>query len=203
MSANSNEGDALRHYESNADTLLIEYEKVTFEQVHKDLLPFLETPGLALDVGSGSGRDAAYLAALGWTVVAAEPSQSLLRGARHLHRNERICWIQDRLPGLNHVAALNLSYDLVILSAIWIHLNSTEEAHATDTIAELCSNSALVSVTLKCGPNEPRRGFFQKDPTSVIELFSSRGMRLISLNLNDDLFGRAHITWHSLIFERM
>ena len=51
------------------------YESVAAETVHGglvDLLPI--APALVLDVGAGTGRDAAWLASRGLEVVAVEPS---------------------------------------------------------------------------------------------------------------------------------
>ena len=51
------------------------YEAIGFADIHKGAIPFLSaTPGLALDIGAGSGRDAAWFAARGWDVVAVEPA---------------------------------------------------------------------------------------------------------------------------------
>ncbi len=58
-------------YEHNASTVASRYESVTFEQVHDWLASVLpDRPGLVLDVGAGTGRDAAWLAAHGHEVLA-------------------------------------------------------------------------------------------------------------------------------------
>ena len=74
-----------------------------------ELLP--ERRGLILDVGAGSGRDAAGFAAMGHEVVAVEPSTSMLREASMRHADTRIRWIDDRLPGAStlRVAPASLS----------------------------------------------------------------------------------------------
>jgi hypothetical protein len=63
------------------------------------------TPGAALDVGFGSGRDAAWLARSGWRAVAVEPVEALLAGARRLHGERGIYWLDDSLPCLERVQA--------------------------------------------------------------------------------------------------
>lgn len=50
---------------------------------------------IALDVGAGSGRDAAWLASLGYEVVAAEPAAGMRIEAQRRHPDPRIRWLDD------------------------------------------------------------------------------------------------------------
>ena len=72
-------------------------------------------PGAALDVGSGEGADAIWLAQRGWSVTAADVSAvALQRGAAHA---ERIRWLHADVTTWEPAPA---SYDLV--SAQYLHL---------------------------------------------------------------------------------
>jgi protein-L-isoaspartate O-methyltransferase len=98
-------------YEINAVQLAELYESVPATVIHAQFADFLPPgPGLALDVGAGSGRDAAWLASLGYEVVAAEPAAAMRREGMSRHREARIRWIDDRLPDLSAVHRLGLSY---------------------------------------------------------------------------------------------
>lgn len=67
------------HYEQNASSLANQYESLSFQDVHGSLLDLLPAPGsTVLDIGAGSGRDAAWFAANGYEVVAVEPSDGML-----------------------------------------------------------------------------------------------------------------------------
>ena len=62
--------DAIRWYDQNVSDVSRRYESVAAETVHGwlvDLLPI--APALVLDVGAGTGRDAAWLASRGLEVV--------------------------------------------------------------------------------------------------------------------------------------
>jgi len=72
------------------------------------LLP--SQPALVLDVGAGSGRDAAWLSSLGHQVIAVEPSEQMRIRGQRLHASDKIRWINDRLPGLENVHRLGLSF---------------------------------------------------------------------------------------------
>lgn len=49
-------------YSDNATRLAAQYDDLAVTDVHKDWLLHLPEPGMALDVGAGSGRDARFLA---------------------------------------------------------------------------------------------------------------------------------------------
>ncbi|WP_204324597.1 class I SAM-dependent methyltransferase, partial [Stenotrophomonas maltophilia] len=57
-------------------------------------------PVRAIDIGAGTGRDAAALAARGHRVLAVEPTAELLAEARRLHPSALIEWLDDGLPEL-------------------------------------------------------------------------------------------------------
>ncbi|MEJ2375423.1 MAG: class I SAM-dependent methyltransferase [Pseudolabrys sp.] len=88
-----------------------------------------DAPALALDVGAGTGRDAAWLTSRGLEVVAVEPSGAMRANAERLHPSPSIRWISDSLPGLDHVHRLGLSFDLILLSAVWMHIAPADRAH--------------------------------------------------------------------------
>ena len=79
---------AIPYYNTHAPALAQQYESLPAASVHSwliDLLP--KTKTLALDVGAGSGRDAAWLASLGFEVIAVEPSAGMRAEAQRLHGN--------------------------------------------------------------------------------------------------------------------
>ena len=97
-----------RPYHEQARRFFDLYQAVDFEKVHRDWLPLMpEQPGLALDVGAGSGRDARALAGLGWQVVAVEPAENLRQLGRTHTAGHDVTWLDDRLPGLAKVRALS------------------------------------------------------------------------------------------------
>ena len=86
-------------YEDEAAGLISQYESLVFEDVHKHVLHLIpEAPCRVLDIGAGTGRDAAALAARGHQVTAVEPTASLRRAAMRLHPLSRIEWMDSALP---------------------------------------------------------------------------------------------------------
>ena len=89
--------DPVRGYDEGAAELLDGYERLRPEDVHAGLLDLLP-PGqdrLVLDVGAGSGRDAAWLRRLGYEVVAVEPARRMREGAQARHPDPVIRWVDS------------------------------------------------------------------------------------------------------------
>jgi 2-polyprenyl-3-methyl-5-hydroxy-6-metoxy-1,4-benzoquinol methylase len=91
-------------------------------EIHAHLLDLiLHSSGLAIDVGAGSGRDVSWLVSLGYEVVAVESSAGMRREGQARHPNNRIRWL-DRLSNLSETHRLGLSFDLILASAVWMHV---------------------------------------------------------------------------------
>ena len=123
--------EAIDWYDQRAGDLSKRYEAIAAEKVHSWLLPSLPTsPALVLDVGAGSGRDAGWLISRGLEVVAIEPSARMLAEAQRLHPLPLIRWLSDSLPGLEKIFRLGLSFDLILLSAVWMHVRPGDRSRA-------------------------------------------------------------------------
>ena len=124
-------------YSKNAEELVARYNGVAFEAVHAswiDLLP--KQPGLVLDVGAGSGRDANWLRSKGHEVVAVEPTREL-RSLAEKASLPGVRWIDDSLPALSVASKLNLTFDLILVSAVWMHVAPGERSRAFRKLAKL------------------------------------------------------------------
>lgn len=65
-------------YEQNAVTVIPAYESLRAENVHSWLLGLLpDRSSLVLDIGAGSGREAAWLAGQGHEAIAVEPATAM------------------------------------------------------------------------------------------------------------------------------
>src|SRR5262245_34861452 len=125
-------------YAEEADALTRQYESVRFVDVHGPVLHLFPTVhGYILDIGAGTGRDAAALAAMGHRVVAVEPTTAFRDKAALLHPSPRIEWIDDSLPRLAHVISRGERFDVVMLTAVWIHLDPQQRREAMPRLASL------------------------------------------------------------------
>lgn len=179
------------------------YEAFGFEDIHPDVLAFLPlTPGLLLDVGAGSGRDAAWFADRGWDVVAAEPAGGLRSEAARLHPAPRIRWVDDRLPALATVHGLGLTFDLIWLSGVWQHVPPEERARAMRKLATLLRPGGRMVVTLRHGPSPEGRPMWAVSEHEVERLGLDHGLALrVATPARADRQGRADVTWQSVVLD--
>ena len=107
-------------YDTHVRDLVGPYEAVDPAKLHAWLAGLLPAaPRSAADIGAGTGRDAAWLAAQGYDVVAVEPSSGMRSAGERLHPDPRIRWLDDRLPALATLSRIGVAFDLVMLNAVW------------------------------------------------------------------------------------
>jgi len=183
-------------YDANAGRISERYEAVSSERVHgwlTDLLP--SAPAAILDVGAGSGRDAAWLSDRGYEVVAVEPASRMLVMARERHAERPIQWIADSLPALARTFRSGLSFDVILLSAVWMHVAPTDRARAFRKLMTILKPGGLLAVTLKRGPAEEGRGFHSVSAEEIRKLARDHGAFIERETMNDDAAGRREIRW--------
>ena len=110
-----------------------------------------------IDVGAGAGNDAAALAALGHTVVAVEPVDELRLGGQVSHPKPRIDWLNDSLPDLSVVRARSERFDVVLLAAVWMHLDERQRREAMPQLVSLLDEGAVLIMSLRHGPIPDRK----------------------------------------------
>src|SRR5258708_564446 len=109
-------------------------------------------PRRVLDIGSGTGRDAVWFGSLGHRVVAVEPTDAMRIPAMALHPSPAIEWLNDSLPDLALLLARAEKFDLVMLSAVWMHLDEAQRQRAMPNLAALVRTEGAVIMKLRHGP---------------------------------------------------
>lgn len=190
-------------YAAEADRLAVSYESITFEDVHRDILHLIpEKSCRALDIGAGTGRDAAALARRGFAVTAAEPTAELRRHGERLHAGLPIRWLDDGLPDLPQLAASGERFGLILLTAVWMHLDAAERGRAMQAVAPLVAPGGRIAITLRHGPVPEGRRMFDVTADEVIAQADTCGLHLLHHARRGDMFGRNDVTWDVLMLER-
>jgi SAM-dependent methyltransferase len=191
-----------RGYEAEADALAVRYESRAFDAVHPHLLALLPPPPAAiLDVGAGTGRDAGALAARGYHVTAAEPTAAMRAHGQRLHASPQIDWIDDHLPQLVHIVPPDGGFAVILLTAVWMHLDAEQRAAAMPRLGALAASGALLAMTLRHGPVPAGRRMFDVSAAETIALAAAAGFDCIGVSEGDD--GAAlqpGISWDRLVF---
>jgi len=190
-------------YNKNAQKFFSQYQSLTFEQVHSDWFPLLHKKcGLALDVGAGSGRDALALAERGWDVVAVEPAFELRKLGEAATSHRSVQWLDDSLPDLNEIRKLSYRFDLILVSAVWMHLAPGSRDRAFRILTELLAPSGLMVITLRHGPSDGERKFYEVSRAEIDGFARQRAVMPVPLpqTASPDKLKRDDVWWEAAAY---
>ena len=125
-------------------------------------------------------------------MLAVEPSEAMREQGKKLHPG--LQWLGDRLPDLPKVAEMGNRYDMIHLSAVWMHLDPSERDKAFSTIVGLANPAALLSFLVRC-PHDPERGMHPTDPDEIPSLARKHGGTVIHQDHAPDHSDRPEISW--------
>ena len=185
-------------YDEHAAELARLYETLKPAELYgwaEGLLP--QAPGVVLDVGAGTCRDAAWFAEAGHEVVAVEPSAAMRDQARLLHANPNIRLLPDALPSLLACQRFGITADVVLLSGVWQHMAPGERARAFRKLVSFTRSGGLMIFSLKTGPDEGR-GSYPVDAGDVELLARGHGLQVVRRVETPDALGRPDVRWVNL-----
>jgi SAM-dependent methyltransferase len=149
--------NVLEEYARDAPDLVQSFEEISAADVYAPVAHFIPAqPARFVDIGAGTGRDAAWFAALGHSVLAVEPTEALLGAGTKLHPSPRISWLNDALPDLSRTLARGEVFDRVLLCAVWHHLSEHERARAMPNLARLVAPGGFLIMILRHEPSALR-----------------------------------------------
>jgi 2-polyprenyl-3-methyl-5-hydroxy-6-metoxy-1,4-benzoquinol methylase len=196
-------GEIIKYYSRHSEQLISRYEKLTPQEVHaawKHLLP--DSKSRILDVGAGSGRDAAWLARRGHSVVAVEPADNLRKKAIGLHPHNAIHWVNDRLPDLKEVHRLAQVFDVILLSAVWMHLRQSDRSGAFDSLYTLLDPAGIMIISFRNSPHADRPVMYPVTGAEILDLARQFKLDVVINIQNDDMFNRAEVVWQTVVMRR-
>lgn len=192
-------------YADEVDELFVRYEFRDPAAIHApwaDLMP--TQPAKILDIGAGTGRDAAWLTSLGHSVVAAEPTDALRTRAAEVHPDPNITWVDDILPDIPVLRARDETYDMILMHAVWMHLTEDERREGMGHIAGLLKPGGRIFMSQRHGPVPEGRRMFDVSGEETIALAAKHGLINLYHHRGDSIAAenRARkIEWTKLVFE--
>ena len=194
------------YYQTHASAVALRYEAVSSpaEQLFSVAFP---QGSRVLDLGCGSGRDAARLMAKGYDTFGVEPSAGL-RAAAIAHHPELTGKISEAmLPDIGK--PFGGDFDGVLCSAVLMHIPESQLFDAVLNIRALLKSHGrlLVSLPLSRGDahvnnrDADGRLFAPYVPGEITLLFERLGFQLVGRWDNGDALARAGTSWFTLLFE--
>ena len=175
------------------------YEAVPAQRVNEWLLDLLPSGrACILDVGSGSGRDAAWLADLGHDVVAIEPDAALRRENKRHHPDGTYRLLADSLPTLAATCRTGLSFDFILVNAVWMFVAPGQRGRAFRKLVTLLKPGGAIALTLR-GPVEVGRGMHEVSPDEIEQLARRHGAYVDCTGSAPDFLGRRQIEWDHVL----
>jgi len=193
-------------YTEYAAALANDWHKISFRDHHQPVLHLIPTaPSRILDVGAGMGRDAAALASMGHAVVAVEPVDELRAAAINFYPASSVVWLDDSLPELRLVRERANTFNVVMITAVWMHLDEAQRRRGMGTLSELLDDGGLLIMSLRHGPVPARRRMFDVSAADTIRLAEAHHLQLL-LNVCSDSTQQANrnrgVIWTRLAFRK-
>lgn len=191
------------YYSDNAEFFANQYLSTSTEEVHSAWIhKFLPSKGRVLDIGAGAGRDAKYFAQKGLLVHAVEPSSGLRSIGQLQTEGLRVEWLNDQLPELKEVINTNLMFDVVLLSAVWMHLLPNQRSLALSNLAKLVMPRGCIVISLRHGTSSDVRAMFDVSIEEIKELTTDIGFSIVHVVNEADTLNRKNIFWETVVLKK-
>ncbi|ARD43057.1 methyltransferase domain-containing protein [Colwellia sp. PAMC 21821] len=206
-------------YNDNADKLAQQYLFKSFDEVHQSWSQFLPVVianpnARILDLGAGAGRDAKHLAELAAKthgdknniqIFAVEPAKNLAEIGARQTAGLNVKWLEDTLPALSHITKQEVSFDLILLSAVWMHIPTSERARAIRKLANLLKPGGKLVISLRHGQTDEEKKQRKMHIVCAEELkrlATDVGLfTKLETPKEEDKLGRNHVSWQTVVLQ--
>ena len=195
----------LNYYHNMADQLMKRYIQADTNLLHHQLAGFFEPKSKILEVGCGSGKDADFMLANGYDILAIDASQSMLMGAvknfPKLTGHTRLIIVPDELQKLEPQ-----SFDGIYSIAMLMHLKENQINKALHELTRLLKNSGRLFFSVCLTRNDKLvddldpdgRRYTLRSAEWWQGTCRTAGLNIIKTDISDDRLGRSKIQWLNL-----
>ena len=198
----------INYYNENSEILAELYETANMSAIHGLLLRFLPEKARILEIGCGSGRDAAFLVAKGYDVTAIEASPKMLEVAQRLNPElaDRITLASVPLQDSDRL--LSRQFSAVVCIGTIIHIPDQYLFEFASQVRDLVAPDGILflSGSIRNLPSQENRDvhgrlIIERAPEEIQLLFERLGFRLLTRHENDDTLGRP-VKWFTLVMQK-
>ena len=198
----------LDYYEQNAAELSRRYESTALDALHALLRQTFSPGDRLLEIGCGSGRDAATAMAAGFDICAVDGSNRLLQEAVRLHPELTGRLQQLKLPGT--LPFVNASFAGIFSVACLMHFNANELPGIIAEIARVLKPAGQGLISVPAGRNdidatgldEHGRIFNLMPAADWQKLFAAHGFSTSTGAEQPDSLGRPGIAWLTFVIKK-
>jgi 2-polyprenyl-3-methyl-5-hydroxy-6-metoxy-1,4-benzoquinol methylase len=157
--------------------------------------------GACADIGCGIGRDSAWLAQQGYSVIGVDASEGMLHQARL--RYPHLIFRFDSLPEL--VTLETETYANLLCSAVLMHLPETMLPLAISNLLRVTTVDGTLIISFRgsqsCDYRENGKLYNPIDVKHFIDMFTAAGGELLLHEVSQET-GR-ELSWHNFIFRKL
>jgi SAM-dependent methyltransferase len=193
------------YYQENAASLTEHYESADMSDIHTQLLKHLPEKGSILEIGCGSGREAAFLLRSGFDITAVDASAKMLSCAVRQHpelEGRTHCFV---FPFRHENPLLSKQFDGVIVIASLMHIPDQYLPECASQFRHLLSANGVLFVSASRGRqnitdrrDSDGRLFIERSPDELRHLFRKAGFGVIDFYENEDSLHRL-VQWFSIV----
>lgn len=199
----------LNYYSNNASDLSSRYESANVSDLQNKLLNSFKDKYNILELGCGSGRDAAFMISHGFHVTGLDGSEKMIQSALKLHPELAGNLFAAALP--DDLKKLENTFEGVYSIATLMHLKEAQLNLVMRELSNLLKLNGIlffsVSITRndinKLGFDKKGRFFLMLDEDKWISICRNNGFKEVSITQSKDGLNRDGLTWLTCIFEKV
>ena len=192
-------------YVEDSGFLIQSFEAISSSDLLSHVLNFIPSSNCrVIEIGAGTGRDAAWLALKGLNVSAVEPVSEFREAGKSLHPSPLIEWFNDSLPSLSQVIQKNRTYQLALLISVWQHVPKGDKLASLTNLHSILDQNGKLIISIRNGSGSINRKCYPTSAKETISIAQQCGFKLI-FNCNalsaQKSNKKSNVTWTWLVFE--
>jgi SAM-dependent methyltransferase len=194
-------------YDRRAREMCLRYEAADLSGLHLRLASILPPRATVLEIGCGSGREAAFLRSRGYEITGIDASAAMVAEAIRIHPELAGTLSCAALPLPEHSPLLQRTFDAVVSVAVFMHVPDVELEGAADQVRALVRPGGILFLevsrdrrNLDGDRDGTGRLFRERDPDEYRLQFERRGFVLVDRHESGDSLSRPGLRWVSLAF---